>query len=82
MTMKEVSIQVLKAGLSTLVAEAESGRPIVITRHGEPAAQLGPARAAHVHRGDRVGDGLGRPAIRRGSKGRHLRVLLEDRGSR
>ncbi|HUL72793.1 MAG TPA: type II toxin-antitoxin system prevent-host-death family antitoxin [Vicinamibacterales bacterium] len=80
--MKKVSIQDLKARLSTVVAEAESGRTIVITRHREPVAQLGPARAAQLHRGDRVGHARLRPAVKRGSKGRFLAALLDDRGGR
>ena len=38
-----VSIQDLKARLSAIVAEAESGDTIIITRHNAPVAQLGPA---------------------------------------
>lgn len=82
MVMKQVSIQDLKAGLSAAVAEAESGRTIVITRHNAPVAQLGPAHPAQVHRGVRVGLGRIQPALKRGTKGRYLAVLLEDRGSR
>ncbi|MCA1733796.1 MAG: type II toxin-antitoxin system prevent-host-death family antitoxin, partial [Acidobacteria bacterium] len=40
--MKEMSIQDLKARLSAAVAEAESGSRILITRHSETVAQLGP----------------------------------------
>jgi len=82
MTMKEVSIQDLKARLSAAVAEAESGRTILITRHNAPVARLGPAGAEHVHRGSRVGTGRIQPALKRGTKGRYLVVLLEDRGNR
>jgi prevent-host-death family protein len=80
--MKRISIQDLKAQLSSAVAEAESGRTIVITRHNEPVARLGPARPQHVHRGARVGAGRLRPALKRGTKGRYLAVLMEDRGNR
>jgi prevent-host-death family protein len=80
--MKQVSIQDLKAGLSAAVAEAESGRTIVITRHNEPVAQLGPARVERVHRGGRVGQGRVQPALKRGTRGRYLAVLQDDRGSR
>ena len=78
--MKRVSIQDLKARLSAMVAEAEEGRTIVVTRHNEPVAQLGPARMAHGGRGakrTRL-----KPAMTRGSKGRYLKVLLDDRGDR
>jgi prevent-host-death family protein len=80
--MKRISIQDLKAQLSAAVAEAESGRTILVTRHSEPVAQLGPARPAQVHRGSRVGADRLEPAIKRGTKGRYLAVLMEDRGSR
>ena len=82
MVMKRVSIQDLKAGLSAAVAEAEAGRTIVITRHRAPVAQLGPAHPERVHRGARVGVGRIQPALKRGTKGRYLTMLLEDRGSR
>ena len=48
--MEKVSIQDLKAGLSAVVAKAQAGATIVITRHNEPVAQLGPARPDRVHR--------------------------------
>ena len=82
MDMKQVSIQDLKAHLSAAVAEAHAGRTIVITRHNEPVAELGPTRTEHVHRGARVGTGRVLPALKRGTKGRYLAVLLEDRGAR
>jgi prevent-host-death family protein len=80
--MKMVSIQDLKARLSALVAEAESGDTIIITRHNAPVAQLSPARAESVHRGNNVGSGRIRAAVKRGTNGRYLEVLLEDRGNR
>jgi prevent-host-death family protein len=80
--MKKVSIQDLKAHLSEAVAEAHAGRSIVITRHNQPVAQLGPARTEHVHRGARVGMGRVKPALKRGTKSRSLAILLDDRGSR
>jgi antitoxin (DNA-binding transcriptional repressor) of toxin-antitoxin stability system len=65
-----------------MVAEAESGDTIIITRHNAPAAQLRPARTESVHRGKNVGHGRIRPAVKRGTKGRYLEVLSEDRGNR
>ena len=79
--MKEISIQDLKARLSAVVAEAESGGTIIITRHNEPVAQLGPARS-YVRRGARVGEGTLKPVIKGATKGRYLEVLMEDRGDR
>ncbi len=77
-----MSIQDLKARLSGAVAEAESGSTILITRHNEPVAQLSPARTPLVHRGVRVGTARLTPALTRGTGGRYLAVLLEDRGTR
>lgn len=83
MAMKEVSIQTLKAKLSSVIAEAEAGATIVITRHNDPVAVLGPPRASQVHRGALVGTGSLKPALKgRATKGRYLEVLLEDRGDR
>lgn len=81
--MKEVSIQTLKATLSSVIADAEAGATIQVTRHGDPVAVIGPPRVAHVHRGQRVGGGRLQPAISgRGTKGRYLEVLLDDRRER
>lgn len=80
--MKQVSIQDLKGRLSAAVADAESGRTIVITRHNEPVAQLGPTGPPAVHRGRNVGTARVMPAIKRGTKGRYLAVLKDDRGNR
>jgi len=77
-----VSIQDLKAKLSAIVAEAEAGDTFVITRHNAPVAQLMPARTASVHRGQNVGSGRLKAALKRGTNGRYLAVLMEDRGSR
>jgi prevent-host-death family protein len=80
--MKKVSIKDLKARLSAVIAEAESGRTIVITRHQAPVAVVGPAVPPNVHRGQRVGTDRLRPGPKRATKGRYLAVLLEDRGNR
>lgn len=82
MAMKQVSIQDLKARLSAVLAEVEAGETILVTRHNAPVARLNPARTEEVHRGRRVGSGRLRPALKRGTKGRYLTVLLEDRGNR
>jgi len=80
--MKRISIQDLKAQLSGVVAEAEAGATIVVTRHNEPVARLGPAGADHLHRGPLVGRQRLRPAIKKGTNGRYLTLLAEDRGGR
>jgi prevent-host-death family protein len=80
--MKQISIQDLKAQLSAAVAEAEKGNTIVITRHNQPVAQLSAARPPFVHRGKNVGRGRLTPALKRGTKGRYMTLLLEDRNGR
>ena len=80
--MKQVSIQDLKARLSAAVGEAERGATILITRHNEPVAQLSPARPSCVHVGRDVGSDRLRPLLKRGTKGRYLAALLEDRADR
>ena len=82
MVSKQISIQVLKSGLSSIVAEAEAGGTIIITRHNAPVAQLGPARTEHVRRGSAVGTARLRPALVKGSKGRYLAILRDDRDGR
>jgi prevent-host-death family protein len=79
--VKKVSIQDLKARLSSVIDDAEAGAAILVTRHGTPVAQLGPA-VAHTHRGARAHTARLRPAIRRNTKGRYLAVLDDDRGNR
>jgi prevent-host-death family protein len=82
MVMKQISIQDLKATLSSAISEAESGHTIVIMRHNQPVAQLTPAHPKHVHAGNKVGTGGIKPALKRGTKGQYLATLLQDRGER
>jgi prevent-host-death family protein len=80
--MNQISIQDLKAKLSSAISEAESGNTIVITRHNQPVAKLVPAQAEHVHRGRRFGKGGLKPALKRGMRIPYLEILIEDRGDR
>jgi prevent-host-death family protein len=80
--MKRISVQDLKAQLSTAIAEAESGNTIVITRHNEPVAQLVPIHPTSIHWGKSVGTASIRPAIKRGIRIPYLEALLEDRNER
>jgi antitoxin (DNA-binding transcriptional repressor) of toxin-antitoxin stability system len=80
--MKQISIQDLKARLSAAVAEAEAGRILVVTRHNTAVAHLGPPRPAHVSRADHGAYTRLEPALKRGTRGRYLKVLIEDRGER
>jgi prevent-host-death family protein len=80
--VKQISIQDLKAKLSTAISEAESGSTIVITRHNEPVAKLIPARPQFIHTGRNAGKGGIKPALKRGARLPYLELLLEDRGDR
>jgi prevent-host-death family protein len=80
--MKRISIQDLKATLSAAIAEAESGRTLIITRHNQPVARLTPATTAKTHGGKGPQETALKPLLRRASGGRYLDVLLEDRGGR
>jgi prevent-host-death family protein len=80
--MKRISIQALKSQLSSAIAEAQSGTTIIVTRHNQPVAQLGPARIAHLHPGKAPNETRLKPAIKRAAKGRYLTVLAEDRAGR
>jgi prevent-host-death family protein len=80
--LRQISIQDLESDLPAVIAEVESGGTIIITRHNQPVARLGPARVDHVHRGKEVGTGPLRPALVLGSTGRYLVNLIDDRGER
>jgi len=80
--MERISVQDLKTSLSAAISEAESGKSIIITRHNRPVAQLIPAQPQHVHHGAKVGQGSIKAALKRGSKGQYLSILLDDRNER
>ena len=77
--MKEISIQDLKAKLSAVVAEAEAGHIILITRHNRAVARLTPADVLHIHVGRNLRSGKLKPLLKQATRGRYLSVLLEDR---
>ncbi len=72
---------VLKQGLAALVAEAEAGGEIILTRHNKPVARLIRPAMDHVHRGSRFGKASLKPAVRGKTKRRYLKILQEDRGT-
>jgi prevent-host-death family protein len=82
MDVKQISIQDLKANLSSTVADAEAGDTIIITRHNAPVARLSPADPPHVHRGPGAGSRGLKPALKPGTKIPYLEILLDDRGDR
>jgi antitoxin (DNA-binding transcriptional repressor) of toxin-antitoxin stability system len=81
MAIKEISIQHLKANLSSVIAEAESGTTVLITRHKSAVAKLGPPDS-HVHPARSTDRSALKPAITSDKRIPYLEVLLEDRGDR
>jgi len=77
--MKKVSMYGLKQGLAAVIAEAEAGGEIILTRHNKPVARLTAPTTAHVHQGSRFGKAGLKPAIRGKTRGRYLGILQEDR---
>jgi prevent-host-death family protein len=79
--MKKVSIYELKQDLSSIIAEAEHGTEVEITRHNKPVARLVMPRKEHLHSGSRSGRSDLKPAVRGKTGGRYLQFLKEDRSS-
>lgn len=77
--MKKVSIQDFKQHLSEYVTAAESGDEVILTRHNRPVATLSSSELRHLRVGRRAGRGSLRPAVAKGTGGRALEILLEDR---
>lgn len=79
MAMKRISIQDLKSGLSAIIAEAEGGNTVLVTRHNRVVARLSPVTARKTQDGAGPLSGPLVPLLRRATRGRYLRVLLDDR---
>ena len=77
--MKSVSIQDLKKHLSALIADAEAGESIVITRHRRPVARLVAADTRNLHVGARFGKAQISSAVLAPPSARYLEILEEDR---
>ncbi len=77
--MKKVSMYQLKQELASVIAEAEGGGEVVITRHNRPVARLVPAEIQHLHIGPEFGEADLHPAIHEATRGRYLELVLEDR---
>jgi hypothetical protein len=77
--MKTVSIDELKRNLAALVAAAEGGERILITRHRRPVASLSRANLEYVHVGTLAGRASLKPLLRAATRGAYLEVLAEDR---
>jgi prevent-host-death family protein len=79
--MKKVSMYGLKQELASVVAEAETGAEILITRHNKPVARLTGPGSQHLNQGALFGKANLKPAVRGKTSGRYLQFLLEDRRS-
>jgi antitoxin (DNA-binding transcriptional repressor) of toxin-antitoxin stability system len=77
--MKTVSMYSLKQELASIIAEAEAGTDVLITRHNKPVARVTRPETEHLHRGSQFGKSNLKPALRKGTAGRYLQVLEEDR---
>ena len=79
--MKLVPMNGLKQELASLVAEAEAGNEILITKHNKPVARLTRPGTEHLHTGPKFGKANLKPAVKGKTAGRYLRMLEEDRGA-
>jgi len=78
--MKSVTIYVLKQDLASIIAEAEAGNEVLITRHNKPVARLTRPETEHLHVGSKFGKARLTPAVKGKTAGRYLQLLEEDRG--
>jgi prevent-host-death family protein len=79
--MKIVPMYGLKQGLASIVAEAEAGNDVLITKHNKPIARLTRPESERLHRGSQFGKTQLKPAVKGKTAGRYLRILEEDRGT-
>jgi len=78
--MKSVPIYELKQDLASIIAEAEAGNEVLITRHNKPVARLTRPETEHLHVGSKFGKARLAPAVKGKTAGRYLQLLEEDRG--
>jgi antitoxin (DNA-binding transcriptional repressor) of toxin-antitoxin stability system len=78
--MKYVPMHGLKKDLASIIAEAETGNEVLITRHNKPVARLSRPGNEHLHAGSQFGKARLKPAVKAKTEGRYLQVLEEDRG--
>ena len=76
--MKTVPIHELKQQLSQVIAAAESGETMLVTRHKRVVARIVPPEA-HLHVGSRFGGGSIHPLLKGATRGRYLDVITDDR---
>jgi antitoxin (DNA-binding transcriptional repressor) of toxin-antitoxin stability system len=78
--MKYVPMHRLKRGLASIVAEANAGNEVLITRHNKPVARLTRPGTEHLHTGSQFGKARLKPAVKAKTGRRYLQILGEDRG--
>ena len=76
--MERVPIHKLKQQLSQVIAAAEAGATLLVTRHKRVVARIVPPQA-HLHTGRRFGRGVIRPLLKGPTRGRYLEVIADDR---
>ncbi len=79
--MKSVPINELKRNLASIVAEAEAGCDVIVTKHNKPIARLTRPDSQHLNRGSQFGKAKLNPVIKGKTAGRYLQILAEDRNS-
>jgi len=79
--MKYVPINELKQNLASIVAEAEAGYDVIVTKHNKPIARLTRPDTQHLHRGSQFGKGKLNSVVKGKTAGRYLQMLAEDRNS-
>jgi antitoxin (DNA-binding transcriptional repressor) of toxin-antitoxin stability system len=79
--MKSVPIYELKQELASIIAEAEAGNQVLITKHNKPVALLTRPGTEHLHAGSKFGKAKLKPAVKGKTAGRYLQLLEEDRGT-
>jgi antitoxin (DNA-binding transcriptional repressor) of toxin-antitoxin stability system len=71
----------LKQKLASIVAEAEAGNDVLITKHNKPVARLTRPESEHLHLGSQFGKTRLKPVVKGITAGRYLQILEEDRGT-
>jgi len=79
--MKIVPMYGLKQKLASIVAEAEAGNDVLITKHNKPVARLTRPESEHLHLGSQFGKTRLKPVVKGITAGRYLQILEEDRGT-
>ena len=79
--MESVPMYGLKKERASIVAEAEAGNDVIITRHNKPVARLPRPGTEYLHVGCQFGKARLKPAVKGKTAGRYPRILKEDRGT-